>query len=77
MNPHFHGRGIFRYDPARHAQTKPGGGADFTVGARYALGGMLREALRARLAGLAVFDRALDDAEMRRLHQAANLSALK
>ncbi len=36
MNPYYHGRGIFGYDPALHSKTKPGGGADFTVGARYA-----------------------------------------
>ena len=71
------GRGIFCYNPARHAQTKPGGGADFTVGARYAVGSYLGEALKGRLGGLAVFDRALSDDEMKRLHDAANISSLK
>ncbi|GEM_PF-291398 len=77
MNPYYHGRGIFRYDPKVHAASKPGGPADFTVGARYAGGSMLGEALKGRIGGLAVFSRALSDEEMRRLHDAANLSALK
>ena len=77
MNPYFHGRGIFRYDPARHAQTKPSGGSDFTVGARYAVGKMLGEATIGRFGGLAVFNRALTDAEMRRLHDAADVEALE
>lgn len=76
MNPYFHGRGIFKYDPALHATTKPGGGADFTVSARYAVGTMLGEATRGRFGGLAVFTRALTDAEMKRLHDAANIPAL-
>ncbi len=37
-NPYFLGRGIFRYDSVKHATTKPGGGSDFTVGARDAVG---------------------------------------
>lgn len=73
MNPYYHGRGIFRYDPARHAQTKPGGGSDFTVGARMAVGSMFRESTKGRFAGLAVFNRALSDAEMKRLHDAVDL----
>jgi hypothetical protein len=76
MNPYYHGRGIFRYDPALHAKIKPGGGADFTVGARYAVGSMLGEATRGRFAGLVVFNRALTDAEMRQLHDAANVPSL-
>jgi len=76
MNPYFHGRGIFKYDPARHATTKPGGGADFTIGARYAVGSMLGEATKGRFGGLAVFHRALTDAEMKRLHDAVNIPAL-
>lgn len=76
MNPYYHGRGIFRYDPVRHAQTKPGGGSDFTVGARMAVGSMLREATKGRFGGLAVFNRALSDAEMQRLHEAAAVEAL-
>jgi hypothetical protein len=77
MNPCFHGRGIFRYDPAKHAQAKPGGGADFAVGARYAVGSMLREATRGRFGGLAVFARALTDMEIMKLHEASNIGALK
>ncbi len=77
MNPYYHGRGIFRYDPALHSKTKPGGGADFTVGARYAVGSMLKEATIGRFGGLAVFNRALTDAEMGKLHEAANITALK
>lgn len=76
MNPYFHGRGIFAYDPARHATSKPGGGSDFTVGARMAVGSMLREATKGHFGGLAVFNRALDNAEMKRLHDAANIAAL-
>jgi len=77
MNPYFHGRGIFRYDAAKHAATKPGGGSDFTVGARYAVGKMLGEATIGRFGGLAVFNRALSDAELKTLHDAANVGALK
>ncbi len=76
MNPYFHGRGIFCYDAAKHARTKPGGGSDFTVGARYAVGKMLGEATIGRFGGLAVFNRALTDAEMKKLHDAANVNAL-
>jgi hypothetical protein len=64
MNPYFHGRGLFCYEPARHARSKPGGGSDFTVGARYAVGRMLGEATIGRFGGLAVFDRALSDLEI-------------
>jgi len=74
MNPYFHGRGIFKYDPALHATTKPGGGSDFTVGARFTIGSLLREATLGRFAGLAVFNRALTDDEMMKLHAAANLN---
>ncbi len=77
MNPYFHGRGIFKYDPVKHAATKPGGGANFTVGARYAVGAMLGEATIGRFGGLAVFNRALSAAEMKTLHDAADVSALK
>ena len=77
LNPYYHGRGIFRYDPAKHAQTKPGGGSDFTVGARYAVGKMLGEATLGRFGGLAVFNRALTAAEMHHLHTAANVGAIK
>ena len=77
MNPYYHGRGIFHYDPKQHAATKPKGPADFTVAARYAGGSMLGEALKGQMAGLAVFKRALTDAEMKRLHDAAHLEHLK
>lgn len=76
MNPYYHGRGIFRYDSEKHAQTKPGGGSDFTVGARYAVGSFTREATIGHFGGLAVFDRTLSDAEMQRLHNSANIEAL-
>jgi hypothetical protein len=76
INPYYHGRGIFKYDPRLHAKTKPGGGSDFTVGARYAVGSMLGEALKGRIAGLAVFDKALSDTEMMVLHAAADVSRL-
>ena len=77
MNPYYHGRGIFRYEAGRHAASKPGGGSDFTIGARFAVGSMLREATIGRFGGLAVFDRAIGDAEMKTLHEAANIAALK
>jgi hypothetical protein len=77
MNPYFHGRGLFCYDPARHARSKPGGGSDFTVGARYAVGRMLGEATIGRFGGLAVFNRALSDLEMKRLHDAADVPGLQ
>ncbi len=77
MNPYYHGRGIFKYDPAKHAETKPGGAADFTVGARYAVGDMLGEAFRGRFGALAVFDRALSDEEVKALHDAAGVEKLK
>lgn len=76
MNPYYHGRGIFRYDPEKHAKTKPGGGSDFTVGARYAVGKMLGEATIGKFGGLAVFNRAISDAEMKQLHESANVAAL-
>lgn len=76
MNPYYHGRGIFRYDPKLHGATKIAP-SDFTVGARYAVGSMLGEATKGRFGGLAVFQRALTDAEMRKLHDAANVAALK
>lgn len=79
MNPYFHGRGIFRYDPALHAKTKPMGGSDFCVGARYAVGSEFPEGAttKGRFGGLAVFNRALTDAKMKALHDAANIEALK
>ncbi len=77
MNPYYHGRGIFAYDPEKHARSKPDGGSDFTVGSRYAVGSMTREATKGRFGGLAVFDRCLTDEEILRLHESANLDALQ
>ncbi|UCG88635.1 MAG: hypothetical protein JSW71_08875 [Gemmatimonadota bacterium] len=77
MNPYYHGRGIFCYDPALHADFKPGGGADFTVGARYAEGSILSEASIGQFGGLAVFNRALTDAEVLALHRAARMEKLQ
>ena len=77
MNPYFHGRGIFRYDPKNHGLTKPGGGSDFTVGARYAVGNMLGEATIGRFGGLAVFNRAITDAEMKALHDSAKVETIQ
>ncbi|MHC2068587.1 hypothetical protein ACYFX5_14070 [Bremerella sp. T1] len=76
MNPYYHGRGIFTYDPEKHAESKPDGGADFTVGARYAVGSFLREATIGKFGGLAVFDRALTDDEVLALHKSANIEKL-
>ncbi|MEM6391499.1 MAG: hypothetical protein AAF797_01850 [Planctomycetota bacterium] len=69
MNPYYHGRGVFRYDPARHADTKPGGGSPFVVGAREVRGQAGSEPLAGDLAGLAVFDRALTGDQMLALHR--------
>lgn len=77
MNPYYHGRGIFKYDPAKHAETKPGGPAPFTVGACYATGHKVGNPLIGLVGGIAVFDRALTDAEMKSLHDSANITALK
>lgn len=74
MNPYYYGRDIFRYDPAKHAASKPRGGSDFTVGARNAVGSMLGEALHGDMAGLAVFNTALSDVQMRALHDAADVA---
>lgn len=76
MNPYYHGRGIFRYDPAQHTLTKPDGGADFTVGACYAVGHRIGNPLIGRIGGLAVFNRAISDSEMALLHKASNHESL-
>ncbi len=76
MNPYYHGRGIFKYDPALHAKTKIAP-SDFTVGARMAVGSMLGEATIGKFGGLAVFNRALSDAEMKKLHDAADVGAIR
>lgn len=75
MNPYYHGRGIFRYDEKLHGKTKIAP-SDFTVGARYAVGSMLGEATRGKFGGLAIFNRALTDAEMKALHEAAGVEKL-
>lgn len=75
MNPYYHGRGIFRYDPGKHGKTKMSP-SPFTIGARHAEGQMLIDAFRGRFGGLAVFNRALSDDEMKRLHEAAGIEAL-
>lgn len=76
MNPYFHGRGIFRYAPEKHAKTRIAP-SDFTVGARYAGGSMLSEPFRGRFGALAVFNRALTDEEMQTLHDSAHVDKLK
>lgn len=76
MNPYYHGRGIFHYDPALHGSTKISP-SDFTVGARYAGGDMLIDAFRGKFGGLAVFNRALSDAEMKALHDGAGIEKLQ
>jgi hypothetical protein len=75
MNPYYHGRGIFCYDSTKHKDTKIAG-SDFTVGARYAVGSMLKEATIGRFGGLAVFNRALTDEEMKKLHDSADVTVL-
>lgn len=69
MNPYYHGRGLFSYDPEVHAEEKPAGGSDFTVFASYAVGRI--RTLEGDIGGLAVFDRALTAEEMRAIHDAA------
>ena len=72
MNPYYHGRGIFRLDP-EEARSGPRQGSDFLVGARFALGN-LKQATKGRFAGLAVFNRALRDDEIARLHQTTGIA---
>ena len=73
MNPYYHGRGIFCYDPELHAETKPDGGSDFTVGARFAVGSMLKEASIGYFGGLAVYNRGLSEEEIKRLHDSTGI----
>jgi len=68
MNPYYHGRGIFKYDPVLHALTKPRGGSDFTVGGNYALSHPIHHAFTGAMAGLLVFNRALSADEIANLH---------
>jgi hypothetical protein len=72
VNPYFHGRGIFAFTGQPGKIT----GSDFTVDARYAVGKMLGEATIGRFGALAVFDRALSDAELKNIHAAAIVAAL-
>lgn len=76
MNPYYHGRGIFTYDPVKHATSKikP---SDFTIGARMAVGSMTGEATIGRFGGVAVFNRALTEAEMKALDDAADVASIK
>lgn len=76
MNPYYHGRGIFTYDPAKHAATKPDGAADFTVGACYAVGHRVGNPLIGLVGGIAVFNRTLTNEEMKALHDSANITNL-
>ena len=76
MNPYYHGRGIFKYDPNLHSKSKIAP-ADFTVGARSAGGNMLGESMKGQIGGLAVFNRALTNKEMQQLHEAAGLDFIK
>ena len=46
------------------------------MGDRNAVGSFTKEAAIARFGGLAVFDRALSDAEMQRMHDLGNIGAL-
>ncbi|MEM6391730.1 MAG: hypothetical protein AAF797_03065 [Planctomycetota bacterium] len=71
MNPYYHGRGVFRYDPAQHTASKPGGGSPFVVGAREVRGKAGSEPLGGALAALAVFDRTLSGEQMHTLHTAS------
>lgn len=75
MNPYYHGRGIYCYDAKRDGKTKIAP-SDFTVGARYAEATMFSGATRGKFGGLAVFNRALTDAQMKQLHDSANIDAL-
>jgi len=70
MNPYYHGRGIYTYDPNDPTKMGP---SPFTVGARHAEGQMLIDAFRGLFGGLAVFDRALTDEEMLALHYSSGI----
>ncbi|MGF1632744.1 MAG: hypothetical protein ACFCVE_02745 [Phycisphaerae bacterium] len=72
MNPYFHGRGIFCYDPALHAATKRPP-SPFEVGAREVHGKAGSEPLEGDLAALVVFNRCLSPEDMLSLHVAAGL----
>ncbi len=76
MNPCYHGRGIFKYDASAHAMTKIAP-SDSTVGARMAVGSMTGEATIGKFGGLAVFNRAPSDVEMKNPHEAADVGAIR
>ena len=76
MNPYYHGRGIFKYDAALHSKTRIAP-SDFTVGSRMAVGSLTGEATKGKFGGLAVFSRALSDAEMKKLHDAADVGSIQ
>lgn len=76
MNPYYHGRGIFCYDPDVDYDPPKIDPSDFIVGARYAVGSFTKEAMKGAIAGLAVFDRALSDDEIAAIHASAELDSL-
>ncbi len=76
MNPYYHGRGIFSYDPDETYDPAKIDPPAFTVGARQAGGKPVAETMNGLIGGLAVWDRALTEAEMLAAHQSANLNAL-
>ncbi len=76
MNPYYHGRGIFTYDSGKHAESKPIGGSDFTIGSRMVKGNKLAEATIGLFGGLAVFNRMLSDEEIMILHKSAGIEGL-
>ncbi|MEM6459157.1 MAG: hypothetical protein AAF710_07175 [Planctomycetota bacterium] len=65
MNPYYHGRGLYRHDPA----VKPGGGSPFVVGARQVRGRDGSEPLNGLMSTLAVYDRCLSAEALARLHE--------
>ncbi len=76
MNPYYHGRGIFRLDPEKHADTKIGG-ADLHRGG--AAMRSVRCSVKRRSENLVdwpSFHRALSSEEMQRLHASAHTDAL-
>src|SRR4051812_29886652 len=76
MNRYYHVRGIFRYDPTIHGTTKIAT-SDFTLGSRMAVGSMTGEATKGRFRRLPVSNGALSEEEMKKLHEAAQVEALK
>jgi hypothetical protein len=76
MNPYYHGRGIFSYDPNVEYDPPKIAPSAFAVGARQAVGQLATETMRGLIGGLAVFDRALSDTEMLSAHNSARLYLL-